>query len=94
MPDEVSEDVLILQECQAVLMVVVIRLVPHPVVPIHTHTLGYVCEDDLYSPLQLGTVNVPGPVAPVVFAVGAVHRGAYPPLLVPPAGGGGDGDTV
>ena len=53
------------------------------------------CEDDLYSPLQLGTVNVPGPVAPVVFAVGAVHRGAYPPLLVPPAGGGGgDGDTV
>ena len=87
-PDKVSEDVLILQECETVLMVVVIGLVPHPVVPGHTRTLATVCEDDLYSPLELRAVNVPGPVAPVVLAVGAVHRGAYPPLLVPPAGDG------
>ena len=42
-PDKVSEDVLILQEGQAVLTVVVIGLVSHPVVPGNKH-----CSYSLY----------------------------------------------
>ena len=83
-PHKVAEDVLVLEEGEAVLAVPVIGLVPHPVIPrvVSCHVGAGRYKDDL--PSNLCACGVPPPVAPVVFAVGPQAGGSDPPLLVPP----------
>ena len=56
-PDKVSEDVLILQEGQAVLTVVVIGLVSHPVVPGNKHCSWSLCIHAHVKHLDRGDIE-------------------------------------